>query len=423
MVNFKKLEGPCDIPIYFQKMPGMVTGISMGWMMFVGGADDESVGAKGLFHWFEHVPFRGTKKYPGGYSEIKKPFMENGVFINATTSSLCTTYYATCPKRIWRESLSIITDLMSQPLLDEKAIHAEREIIFQEITQRKAKSGGFVFYKLFDLLWPGHPLGHHVLGSTESLNSMTPDLLRKAQMTHYDRSRAALFVAGDLEEKELFDEVGRLADTLPSNALSPRSGTINYGPLPKWRPGETTTIQTDFQSSTVLILFPIPEGTDQYENSKHWDMLGGALEFGGLASPLLKVLREERGLVYHASIIDYILPGGGGYWGLMAEAQNSKIEEIIKAFKDVLRDPRAYDATHIRNMKTGIRGSIEIKPIDITGYRASAQNRLVDTGRVYSDEEFLSELDSITPEQVKAGLERLDMKDARTFIFKGRDDR
>src|SRR3989344_2325672 len=113
MIALQKLEGPYGIPVYYQRMPEVVRSVSMAWVIFAGAADDASVGAPGLYHWFEHVPFRGTKKYPGGYQDIKGRFTRYGGAINAWTSLHATKYHAHVPVKVWPEALSVITDLFA----------------------------------------------------------------------------------------------------------------------------------------------------------------------------------------------------------------------------------------------------------------------------------------------------------------------
>jgi len=420
MISFKKLEGPYGIPVYFQHMPDMVQSVSMSWTILVGSADDESVGAPGLYHWFEHVPFRGTKEYPGGYKEIKKPFTKNGGFINASTGQQSTNYFATVPLKIWRESLSIITDLLSQPLLTEEGINAEREIIVQEIAQRRATSRGNAFYELPAILWPDHPLGHNVLGSEETLRSMTASVMQAAHKANYDRSRCVFFIAGNIDEDELMFELKKAAAVIPDHGLSEKRVPESYGPLPAWKNGQITTIETSFKSSVIFSLFPIPKSGDPLKKYFQWNILENMFAYGDLDSPLSRILRDERKLVYNTSMVGHYLLDGG-YCGFMAEAQSKNIDPIVKSFGDVLRDSQVYSPSRLDEVKTGIAGSIDIEPVDTSSYISQASRCLISAGKPFGDNEYLEALGKVTPSDIKNIICSIDPSSIHTVIFKGTD--
>ncbi len=420
MILFEKLEGPYGIPVYFQKLPDIVHSVSFGWTIFVGGADDESIGSPGLYHWFEHVPFRGTKKYPGGYREIKDLCTKNGGNINAYTGPHSTTYHATVPSRIWKKTLPIITNLLSQPLLTDEGIGAERDIIIQEIAERKSSSFGRIHYELGGILWDGHPYGHHVLGSESSLHLMTPSIMRKAHEKNYDRSRCVFVASGNIDQDELMNELEKAAEEMPDMNLPPRRSSFDHGALPKWKKGVTTRT-TEFPSSTVLMLFPLPEIAASLEDLLNWSILADMFAFGGLNSPLFRILRDERKLVYHASVWDRYLPRGG-YWGFAAETLGKNVDAIIDSFKDVLKDPEIYSSKRIRDVQTGISGLFDIRPIDGSLYRQYGTSRLVETGHLYSDQEYLDALNRFTPELVKNILRSVKVEDSHIIVFRGKEN-
>lgn len=421
MISFEKIEGPLGIPVYYQYLPEPVRSVSMSWSMFAGAADDESVGRPGLYHWFEHVPFRGTRRYPGGAKDIKAFCSKYGGTIGASTGFFSTTYHTTVPKQIWQEALSRITDLMSQPLLEESSINAEREIIFQEIARKRSDNTGRIQYELPGIIWPGHPLGHPIMGTEESLKSMGSSLLRDAHNKNYDASRCVLFVVGNIGKDELFDELAKESGFIPNKQLPKRRTPHDYGALPKWHKGEKTTIDTDFTASTALFLFSLPDNILKSDaDTLNYSILGDLFAFGTTSSPIMRVLREERSLVYGAGIYNFILPQGG-YWGFVAETQNKNVEAVIQGFKDVMRDEEVCSEKRINEIKTGLTGAMDIRPIDPNSYRQSGVSRLSSHSRVYRDQEYLEVLSKITTKSMKDLLDSLNPNEAHTIIFKGKD--
>jgi len=419
MISFQKLEGPYGIPVYYQRLPEMIKSVSFSWTIFVGSADDESIGAPGLYHWFEHVPFRGTKKYPTGSKEIKALCTKNGGRIGAYTNPHSTTYFTTVPIKIWREALSRITDLLSQPLLTESGINSEREIIVQEIADRKANSWGRVYYDLPEILWPGHAFGHHVLGNENTLRSMTPEILRSAHKANYDRSRCIFTAVGNIGDQELMSELHKICSDIPDHNLPERRVSTDYPSLPQWKKGAVTVRETQFDSSIVLMLFSLPENGDPTQNYYKWNILGDMFGFGSTESPLMRITREERSLVYHAKVFERYLPKGG-YWGFAAETQTKNTDAVITAFNDTIKDRQVYSEARIEDVKTGLKGALDIRPIDTNSYRDQAISRIINAGTPFSDSDYLEALNKTTWEDIRNMIDSIKIEDAHTIVFRGK---
>src|ERR1035437_5060990 len=311
MLDLKKIDGPYGIPIYYQRMPEMVKSVSMAWVMFTGASDDMSIGLPGLHHWFEHVPFRGTKKFPKGSADIEGPFVSMNGDINAFTDQTSTCYHGTFHVSQWRQGLETLTDMVANPLITESGVEAERRVIHQEIIGKLGSAKGKASYNLLGLLYPEHQFGHPVLGSEKTLAGMDANTLQHAHKAGYDRSRAMLVFIGSVPEEEFLREALIACSELPARGLSERRKPYFHGSLPEWSRRETV-IETEFASSVIHLLFPLPGNMGEVEkiaeNTFSSLCLDGMFEHGGLTSPLSRIVREERQLVYGAATVWTIYP-------------------------------------------------------------------------------------------------------------------
>lgn len=417
MVNFKKLEGPYGIPIYFQKLPEIVQSVALEWMIFTGAADDKNINTDGAHHWFEHVPFRGTKKFPGGYAAVTGPFTRYGGDINAYTNSVVTSYQAHVQLEQWKQALEVITDLWSQPLLTDEGIDAERTIIIEEIRKSMSTARGNAFYHLINHVWPNHPLGHHTLGTEESLKSITPEQLRQAHKLGYDRSRAALFISGNLSEEEIIEYVKECAKVTPDNGLSERREVASNMPLPTWELGKETTIETNFPSSVVYVLFPIAAGKTT-EEIMFLDFLGDMMAEGGLDSPLYRIVREERKLAYSVQPTNYVHPDGG-WIGFVVETKKENIEKVKQAFVDVLKDPELRSQERFSKVKDAIYSDEKMRSISSALFNDIATTRLTYLNKVLSDDEYNTVIEKILLEDVCKAFDSMTPDKAHTYIYRG----
>ena len=415
MINFQPLEGPYGIPIYFQHLP--VNSVSVYWMVFVGSADDETVGEHGIFHWFEHIPSRGTQRFPGGYRDTEARLVRHGGQAGAETGATYTAYYAHVPKHVWPAALEILTDMLGQPLLRKQDVEAEREVIRQEIDEWYSSPEGETLCRLPGILWPGHPLGHDQLGTKNSLSKMSPDLLQEAHRFGYTRSHCVLFVSGDIEESELRDQVARTAERIPVTSAEPRRKACHYGPLPPWNGGQISRIVTKHEDSLVYLLFPIPPIEQAGDQFARWDLLELLITAGDLGSPLHRIVREQAQLAYAPEFSCAVHPDGG-YWGLVAQTSESP-ELLADTFWQVLRSPEIRSPERRDFVNDGIRGEIAMHDPCPDDFVETAAARLLTHGEVWSDQEYTDRLLSISSGDMNDFLDALSPDGAQTLIFTG----
>ncbi len=411
MVEFKKYIGPLGIPMYHQSLP--VESVTIHWVIFTGSADDVTVGTDGAYHWFEHVPFRGTADFPDSMA-IKGPFPPRGGAVGALTNSLSTWFWAHVHHSQAELALRVITDLWSRPLMATESIEAERKIIFEEIRRKNSGLHGMAWYHMSSLLWQSHPIGHPTLGSLESLAALDAVTLRKAHEQGYAASRAVLLVSGadDVVHKAL----EKVSSVIPQTPLSERRAPARYGNLPGWQCG-TTEIATDFPSSLVLHLFPTPADVSIREQLVR-DIAWAMMSYGGMASPLYQIVRVKHKLAYSTGTLERVFPDGG-MAGIVVETNKDQIPDTLRAIAEVFADPRIRSRERFEEIRTGYEYSQRMQPIDSLSYNKIAAGRLLGVGQVLTDTEVSELYQSINLEEVTAHLDRTTPELARTIVFRG----
>ncbi len=416
MIDFECIDGPFDVPVYFQRLP--VNTVSLYWLVFAGSADDEVGGGHGIYHWFEHIPSRGTVKFPGGYRDTEARLVRHGGGSDAETGFTYTGFSADIPKRVWPEALDILADMVAQPLLRVDDIEAEREIILHEIDEWHSAPYSQSMCQLPGILWPGHPLGHDQLGTAETLKSIDPKRLRHAHEVGYSRNRCALLVAGDIERSQLIDVVGSCLERVPDRPLTPRKTPAAYGELPPWKAGTKTIVETSHEDSVVYLLFPLPSLENGFAPLVQWDFLAHVFSAGELGSPLNRMVRENSQLAYSPDFTSNSHPDGG-YAGLVAQT-NVEPERVVDAFWELIRSPDTRSSEWLNYVRDTIRGSIEMHDPDAGEYTEEGCSSLVHYGKCMSDDEYASALLGYQDEQVAEWLDKLVPELAHTIVFTGR---
>ena len=417
MIDFEKISGPFGVPVYFQRLP--VNTVSIYWMVFVGSADDDAGGGHGIYHWFEHIPSRGTEKFPGGYFDTEARLVRHGGGSDAETGFTFTGFSADIPKRVWPNALEILAEMIGRPLLRTEDIEAEREVILQEIDEWHSSPYSESVCRLPSTLWPGHSLGHDQLGSRETLKSIDPKQLRLAHESGYSRNRCALFIAGDIERSQLMDVVEQCMDRIPDRRIEPRSRPATYGALPKWQSGKTSFIETSHEDSVVYLLFPMQPHAAGIAPILEWDFLSEIFSAGELGSPLNRLVREDSQLAYSPEFTFNLHPDGG-YAGLVAQT-SVEPERVVDAFWKLILGDEIRSPDWLDYVRDTIRGELEMHDPDAGQYTSEGSLSLIHYGQIVSDEEYSKAMLGFRDAEVTEWLDRLNPKQAHTIIFQGSD--
>lgn len=417
MIEFQKYNGPYDIPVYVQTLPSFFQSVSIRLLTFVGAADDETGGEPGIYHWFEHVPFRGTAQFPNGYRDTLFYFDDVGGKVRAHTGYQRTAYYAHVPVDCWVKALELIVDLVSRPLLTDEGIDAERTIIFEELSEWLSSASSYADYHSRQLLWPDHPLGHPIIGSAETLQSMDAAKLREAHTKGYDRRRCVFLVAGPVSVYDFVEELDRRADVLPDHKLSERREPASYGELPSWPASQRCVIDIPFESSMVCVAFPVRPTRNDVRCSLWYDLLTDVCD--GPRSPLLRILREQRQLVYSVSSFagTYF---DGGQWGFIASTRPENEEAVVSSLWDVIQSPEIRTIERLKIVRQARRARRVMRVPKPSAMTSIGESRLAGLGQLISDREYEAILEAFSHNEVVAALDSLTPADARTFIFHGR---
>lgn len=164
------------------------------------GSRHEKPGLTGLAHFFEHLMFKGTTKYPG--ETFDRLIRANGGNSNAFTTRDFTGYYINLPSDKLELAVDIESDRMRNLVFDPKQIDSEREVVKEE---RRFRVDNEVFGLLEEKLWRTvfkvHPYHWPVIGSMVDLNRATIDDMREFYRINYAPNNAIVVVVGDFDVK------------------------------------------------------------------------------------------------------------------------------------------------------------------------------------------------------------------------------
>lgn len=367
-------------------------------LIAVGGRDDPK-GKEGSAHFFEHMPFRGTKHFTT-VKELSEPIELNAGYLNAFTGGEYTGYEVIVPSDMLEEGLSRIYDMLDSPLLRPAEIDLEREVIVEELKNNQANVGWFATEELYRrLIGEDHPVFTSVIGTEESLRAIQKSDLERFHRRYYNASNTTLVFAGSFDFDHLLTLTEKYFGRLKAGAKTIRR--LAYKPLSITRPTETLRPERYNRSLYVCgRALPAQDFRGQTILKIYGDML-----LRGMTSPLMKAIREERGLAYGASLrrSDYsdvtIIR-----FSVSTQAKNmDEVENLIWHIAPMVLANRP----RFKAMKQAIARSVALGEYSVAGIVNYGADDLIEYARIISLDEYLTFLDSITFDELSEYIQPL----------------
>jgi predicted Zn-dependent peptidase len=190
--------------------PNVVVGIK-----YHVGSKNEELDRTGFAHFFEHLQFHGTENIPQG--EFDKIVMTAGGYSNAYTSYDYTYYYELFPAHEYKLGLWLESERMLHPILTQKGIDREREVVKEEKRLRyDNKPLGNAYNNLMSSLYNPKTYGHSMIGSMEHLDAASLKDFKQFFDTYYVPNNACLVLSGNIDIKETKKWIAHYFNDIPS---------------------------------------------------------------------------------------------------------------------------------------------------------------------------------------------------------------
>ena len=147
----------------------------------------------GIAHFLEHKMF----DLPDG-RDVSAELAALGAHTNAFTSHDMTAYYIGCTEN-FEKALRLLLEFVSTPYFTEESVQKEIGIIDQEIGMDADYPDSTCFKNLMTALYREHPIRIDVLGTSEDIRQITPELLYDCHRAFYTPGNMMLCVVGDVE--------------------------------------------------------------------------------------------------------------------------------------------------------------------------------------------------------------------------------
>ncbi len=250
------------------------------------GSRDETLAENGLTHFLEHMAFKGTVRRTA--ADIAREIDQMGGACNAFTTKEATCFHARVLKEHLPRAIELLSDLVLNPVYQEKELELERQIILEEIYSQEDEAEELIQVEFARNLWKDCAFGRSILGEVKTVAGFCRDHLVRYRQATYRPEQMVVAAAGRLCHEELVDLVGPLFEHF-SNGARPRSReavTTNPG---------TYLFARDLEQVHLCLGTP---GLAAADPRRYGATLLQLILGGNMSSRLFQVIREHLGLAY-----------------------------------------------------------------------------------------------------------------------------
>ena len=256
--------------------------VSVAFAVRMGGVN-ESEEEKGISHFVEHMLYKGTPTRNA--KKIAEDIEKVGGELNGFTADTLTAYWCKMPSKHLNLALNVLSDMIKNPLFNEKEFEKEKKVIFEEIKMCKDNPLKHVFNGIEKTLYE-KPFNIGILGTYETLNSIDRGEMIKKFKKIYTSDNMILAVVGDAD----FDEIVNFAE----KNFGDEKGKV---PVFEIKKKNKTKIETrkGIDQANLVFAHHVPISKDEKHYSAY---VLNCLMAGGMSSRLFSEIREKRNLAY-----------------------------------------------------------------------------------------------------------------------------
>jgi len=231
---------------------------SLGYFVRTGARDETDIEA-GVSHFLEHMMFKGTKRRSA--ADVNRELDELGGQSNAYTSEEQTVYYATVLPKYQGRIVDLLTDMM-RPSLTDGDFQTERQVILEEIAKYEDSPPFGAFERAMERYFGPRGLGRRILGTNESIQAMTPEIMRAYFSRRYAAENIVLAAAGNVDFDAIVEQATRMTKDWSQLAKAPEPKPDDPSIFPAGISDEETIETPDAAQAYLVRVSPSPKISD-----------------------------------------------------------------------------------------------------------------------------------------------------------------
>ena len=373
---------------------------SVSIAMFVGaGSRYETPDLAGVSHFIEHLPFKGSEKWPTA-RDVSEAIEGVGGIMNASTDREVTVFWCKVARPHFRTAFAVLLDMLMNPLLEPEEVEKEREVIQEELRMTYDNPSYRVDLLIDEALWPDQAMGRDVGGTPDTVAAIEQETIRDYMVRQYNPANTVVAVAGNIDH----DEVVSLLDDATRN-WQPQA-TLDWEPVSQVEVAGPVIKLERRRSDQSHLCLALPalslNDPDRYALSLLNVILGD-----GMSSRLFLNLREVHSLAYDvSSSINHFRDCGSMviYCGVEPRKTNDAVRALMQQLDGMREEAEERELNKAREYATG-RLLLRMEDSRAVASWMGSQELLQD--QLCSVEEIVARLNAVTPADISALATRL----------------
>ena len=355
--------------------------------IFIGiGSRDESDLIRGISHFIEHMMFKGTPSRNA--RQIADEIESRGGQLNAFTDKEMTSYQIRALSEDAPLAIDILTDMLKNSLHDAEEMEREKRVVIEEIKMYEDSPEETVHDIFEQTMWQSHPLGKSIIGSEETVSSLSRENLTDYISTQYKPDRIILSAVGLVDHAEIVK--------LTEKAFENLKGTAPARTLAK--PVSSSERKELSKRDIEQVHFCMGNAAyNKHEEERFTLSILNNVLGGNMSSRLFQEVREKRGLAYAIGSYPRSYQDGGHfcvYGGTSPETYEQVLELTKLEFAKVRKDGILED--ELTKAKTQVRGALVLGLESMNARMNRYGEALLSYGRIMPIEEVLTKYEAIT---------------------------
>ncbi|MBK5253070.1 MAG: insulinase family protein [Peptostreptococcaceae bacterium] len=404
----KKIKLESGIELIMDKFDS-VSSVSIGvWSKT--GAVNETEGINGISHYIEHMLFKGTTNRTS--MQLVSEVDSVGGQMNAFTGKEGTCFYIKCLNTNLFKCADVLVDMIENPLFDELEMEREKQVVCEEIKMNFDDPTDLILDVTDEFVFGDSNLGNSVLGTEETVKSITPEALRSYFDNQYTKDSVFISIAGSFDEERVIEYFNTKFNNLLETKQQPSDRVYLHKPQTKY-------LEKDIKQAHICLA---KEGLSVKDKDHYALAILSNLFGGSMSSRLFQNIREIRGLAYSVySSASYYKESG--YFKIYAGVGKDKIDEALEGIKEEMDKLKTGEITKEEidsareQLKSGYMFSLEtVQGRMIVNGRSNLQ-----LGMILGQQEIIDRLNNVSHEDI-VNVSKLiyDISDYSLAVVKGR---
>lgn len=357
------------------------------------GTRHEQPGEEGLAHFCEHMAFKGTARRTA--LQIINHLERVGGDLNAFTTKEATTYYAAILGKHAARAVDLLTDIVFNSRYPLEELEREKAVVCDEIESYNDSPAELIYDEFENLLFPGHPLGHNILGTEQRVRAFTPDDCLRFTTRWYRPDNAVFFAYGDIDFKWLVRKLQACMATLTPAATLPYSAPAREEASP------VTPMHTTESHHQAHVMIGCQAYAAEDERRMPLYILNNMLGGPGMNARLNIALRERNGLVYtvESNLTAYSDTGTWAVYFGCDHHDTRRCLQLVRRELDRLMH-RPLSAQQLSAAKRQLKGQIGVATDNREQFALDFSKSYLYYGRERNIEQLFARIDAVTSGQI-----------------------